>query len=133
MNRQYRIITNNNRYREPSWARSSVEFVNFAAMKVLLRGRDLIHQGWVLQNHPLYGNFRPYQQPFRTLLLAEPAGKGDVDAYSLELIANAIEVYENCGWPHILPEQCSEALREDCATIDMALMKETLRQCGIVE
>ena len=62
------LLTNNHRYQGRDDL--PVDYREGAAgIEIVTAGRDLIHLGWQLQNHPLYGNFRPHQQPFRTLLL----------------------------------------------------------------
>ena len=53
--------------------RSRLVFTDAPAQSVVVLARDRIHQGWRLLNHPLYGNFRPGHQPFRSLLLAAPS------------------------------------------------------------
>ena len=67
------LITNNSTLRACTIGNSSIDFsiqlLEGSPFDVLMGGRDLIHQGWRLLNHPLYGNFRPGQQAMRSLLL----------------------------------------------------------------
>ena len=106
-------------------------------MPVLLAARELIHCGWKLLGHPLYGNFRPHQQPYRTLLLqcnpeAFTTGCGYEriipDELSLRLIEEAITVYRNAAV--FIPEQAPPVFRDDCALLDFELMRLPLDQVG---
>lgn len=120
----YVLITNNSRFQDFAHPDCELVMVQGTGQAVLEKGRDLVHQGYHLLNGPLYGNFRPYHQPFRTLLLT----KGDgVDAYSLDLIEGAVAMYRDCQWPHVTPENCDPHFVEDYRFIDRELMLETLR------
>lgn len=94
------------------------------------KGRDLVHTGWLLVANPLYGNFKPNQQPYRTLVLTE--GKAfRVDCESLELIENAINYYQNS---HVLrlPGSLPEEVDKDFRYIDYMLMEETFKISGML-
>lgn len=107
------------------------------ARSVLLAARELIHQGWVLLGHPLYGNYRPNQQPYRSLLLkfdsrsvaaSDGVERINADAASLHLIEEALLVYRDC---HVLsPDDAPAVMREDCSCLDLELMRQTLVQSG---
>lgn len=68
------LITNNPFFSTSRPACADVLLVRDDARAVLICARDLVHKGWRLANHPLYGNFRPHQQPYRSLVLFPPAG-----------------------------------------------------------
>lgn len=131
MKESYRLVTNNDRYAAFQAPGCLVELLDDKAENVLIRARDLIHQGWRLKNGPLYGNFRPYHQPFRTLLLQAGSGTG-FDEYGLQLIEGAIAMYQGCQWPHVTPHNCAPEFLEDYKTIDSELMIETLRDARLV-
>ena len=123
------LITNNPRYKDR--ADLPVDYREGAAgIEIVTAGRDLIHLGWSLQNHPLYGNFRPHQQPFRTLLLKKD-DKAGFDEYGLRLIEEAMGVYTACTRP-LTPAQTPGRMLRDCAEIDYELMKETLLKSGLI-
>ena len=50
-------------------------------------------KGWLLANHPLYGNFLPHQMPYRSLALTPRVRSGEhpdgIDPTSLLLIERA--------------------------------------------
>ena len=102
-----------------------------------MAGRQLIHTGWKMIQHPLYGNYRPHQQPYRSLILQyNPAaiqadgGLSRIipDDWSLHLIEEAINVYQSVAM--IVPEETPLSLREDCALLDFELMRLPLTQAG---
>jgi hypothetical protein len=97
---------------------------------VLVTARDLIHKGHVLLTHPLYGNFLPNQQPFRTLILSAPEQEGAVDQNSLNLIEQALAVFRSYEGRWALPGQKKESIERDYAVIDADLMQESLLQYG---
>lgn len=63
------LITNNPLFSTHSPAGLDLRLLDDSARAVLICARDLVHKGWRLANHPLYGNFRPHQQPYRSLVL----------------------------------------------------------------
>lgn len=107
------------------------------ARAVLTAARELIHQGWVLLGHPLYGNYRPNQQPYRSLLLefnpqsvssADGVERINVDEMSLHLIEEALTVYRDCRV--LSPDEAPPVMRRDCSCLDLELMRQTLIQSG---
>ena len=119
---------------------SSCFLCDGSALLVLLAARDLIHAGWRLLHHPLYGNYRPHQQPYRSVLLARrdaaadsPRG-GDVqrtptDSESLHLIEAALGFFSNSRI--LTPDMAATSLLKDCAALDFALMRLPLQQAGL--
>lgn len=109
-----------------------------SALEILETARNAIHKGWQLLNHPLYGNYRPYQQPFRTILLKGPRHPSQtnfeaplpiVNMESLHFIEEALHVFNSTKGVH--PNDAPKKLFEDCAELDFALMQLTLEQAGI--
>jgi hypothetical protein len=107
---------------------------------VLLAARDLIHAGWRLLNHPLYGNWRPHQQPYRSALLARPDAVGTcvrggavrwtlTDPASLQYIEEALGLFSR--FSILTPDGTPPAFLQDCAALDFALMRQPLRQAGL--
>lgn len=102
-------------------------FFDADALAVLTAARDAIHGGWKLTHHPLYGNYRPGQQPYRSLILERPAEQ--IDTLSLKLIEEALLVYTGC--PALLPCMAPASLREACSLLDFELMRLPMQQAGI--
>ena len=124
-------ITNN-----PSWGQeySCTDFVDGSAWDVLVNARDLVHKGWRFLGHPLYGNFQPVRQPYRTLLMEAPeTGQSDavtVDMESFEMLETALEAFRDGFAQHGQGEILSRLPREqlnDFALLDRSLMEHTLR------
>lgn len=98
---------------------------------MLVAARDLIHKGYVLLTHPLYGNFLPNQQPYRTLILSIPESEGSaVEPTSLYLIEEALSLYRGYEGRWAMPGLKSESVERDYAVIDADLMRESLHQYG---
>lgn len=97
---------------------------------MLVAARDLIHKGYILLTHPLYGNFLPNQQPYRTLILSAPGQETAVDQNSLNLIEQALAVFRSYEGRRVLPGERRESIERDYAAIDADLMQESLRQYG---
>jgi len=107
--------------------------VEGSAFGVLVALRDRVHLGARLLTHPLCGNLRPYQQPFRSALLAlssegEPPS---VCPSSLALVEEALAVYRSCEGRWALPGGIPAAVEEDYACVDAALMQESLMRYGL--
>lgn len=104
------------------------------ANAVITAARDLIHAEWRLLHHPMYGNYRPNQQPYRSILLESPASGAakaqapGIDAVSLHLIEEALLIYEKC--PALPLEKAPLSLKKACAQLDCELLLLPLEQCG---
>ena len=105
--------------------------VEGSSLDVLLSVRNSVHLGSRLLTHPLCGNLRPYQQPFRSILIQEFPGEL-VDLESLSMIEDAVAVYKSCEDRMLLPESLDEPTRADYAFIDGELMRESLEQYGML-
>lgn len=98
-------------------------FVDGTADAVFAEARNLIHKGWRFLAHPLYGNFKPSRQPYRTLALECPRdGDNSVDLESFAMIEAAIGGMRGEPCPQITDED----VLGDFAVIDMELIKDTL-------
>lgn len=89
--------------------------------------------GWILLSHPLYGNLRPHQHPYRSVLLERPAGESrpPLDLQSLEYVENALGVYSAEKERILTDRGMPGAVRDDFAYIDAELMKESLSRYGL--
>ncbi|MDO4786486.1 MAG: GrdX family protein [Fretibacterium sp.] len=106
-------------------------FVKGSSLDVLLSVRNSVHLGSHLLTHPLCGNLRPYQQPFRSVLIREFPGEL-VDLDSLSMIENAVAVYKSCEGRLLFPEDLETHRRADYAFIDGELMRESLERYGLL-
>lgn len=104
-------------------------YIDGSSLDALVAVRDVVHKGGVLLTHPLCGNLRPYQQPFRSVLIEEHPG-ASVDLSSLDMIENAITVYRDCrdSKKLLLPTELDEGRLLDYAYIDSEIMRESLER-----
>lgn len=123
------LISNNPTWQNAAPANIEFQFVEGCVLDVLTMARDLAHKGWTLANHPLYGNFTPHQQPYRSLVLLPPVKKAvnfiEEPCPPLSLLEGAISLYQN-STRKSNPEDVPEHMRKDCALIDRELMRATL-------
>jgi hypothetical protein len=116
---------------------SRLQYLCGTPLDVLTAARDAIHMGSELLTHPLYGNLRPNQQPFRSILLRNFTqnernfGKA---AYleSISRIEEAVLLYRGYGNRLLDPKQLPPSLREDHAFVDTELMRESLTLYGML-
>ena len=124
----YFILTNNSLVREEFDATHVVRFVDGRFIDVLLRARDLINEGAVLLNHPLYGSVKPNETPFRSLLLQKGKSvSGDApampDPESVRLIGNAVSAFEKFTGKK---EVTDPRLLEDFMVVDLSLLRSAV-------
>lgn len=126
----YVCITNN---RALARHLSSFELIDGTALDVLKKSRDLIHTGCKLMLNPLYGNLKPNQQPYRSVVLGRPIVKknGGIDAESLDYIEQALNIYQNAPVLRA-PGDLPLSSDTDFMYLDYALVEGTLSQCGIL-
>jgi len=131
---KYEFLTNNILYRTPVPMASLVEG---GAWDVLVRVRDRVHSGWSLLTHPLYGNFQPNQQPFRSVLLSRPpegvACPVMLDNDSVNLLEDALAVYRKYEGTRVSPGDIPESVERDFAIVDISLLHESLDRYGLWE
>lgn len=125
------LISNNPLYPDSAPANAELKFVNGSALDVLITARDLAHKGWRLANHPLYGNFRPHQQPYRSVVMLPPdypqpvSGPEAALCAPLHFLEEALVLYQS-DVRKCLPEDVPDHMLKDCAVIDRELLRATL-------
>lgn len=127
---KYVLLTNNplfSEYLSPEDHR----YIDGSAWDVLVAGRDRVHAGARLLNHPRYGNFYPNQQPYRSLLLREDPEEKDLHMDSLDLLEGALAVWRTYEGRWALPAGMETRVDRDYAQIDLSLMKESLLRYGL--
>lgn len=83
------IITNNSRVYEKYKNFYEVIYLeNGSYTDVLLKTRDLIHQGKILLTHPMAGSLKPNQTPYKSVILGNTCMN---DFKSIMLIENSLE------------------------------------------
>lgn len=85
------IVTNNPKFLGFEKDGYIVRYLEEDYLSVLRKVRDLVHQGYEVLTHPLYGSVKPYETVYRTIVLKE----GDKLKYdSLRLVEDAIVTAE---------------------------------------
>ena len=125
---KYFIMTNNSLAAEEFGETHDVRLINGGLIDVLIKARDLINEGAVLLNHPLYGSVKPNETPFRSLLLQQgkpQAGNtpAPADPESVRLIGNAVSAFEK----FIVKKEITDPkLLEDFKVVDLSLLRSAV-------
>jgi hypothetical protein len=106
-----------------------LKFLAAEASAVLVEARSLVQSRWRLLTHPLYGNFRPRDVLFRSILLEAP-GEETTDPDSVLLVESALERYR--ADPSVPGRAFPERWRHDAAEVDLALLRESLSRYGLL-
>ena len=125
---KYFILTNNSLAAEELGNTHEIRFVEGELKDVFIEARDLIHQGAVLLNHPLYGSVKPNETPYRSLLLhltnsSTDSGCASVDPESVRLIGNAVSV---CDKFTAKKETTDPRILQDFQVVDLSLLKSAM-------
>ncbi len=78
-------------------------------MEVLEKGRDLVHKGYRLINHPLVTSIKPYPNLFKTLILVESQ---ELSFRDLEIMENSIQKASQFKEPVRITEQVARDYQE---------------------
>ncbi|NLY08903.1 MAG: glycine reductase [Tissierellia bacterium] len=111
------IITNNPRVKEVYSSKTQL-YEKEEYVDILIRVRDLVHAGYIILTHPLYGSVKPYETPFRTVVLQE-GSKLDMNSLALieEAIATATKFKRDAN-----SKQWTSSVIEDFQVIDLDLI-----------
>ncbi|TXJ37834.1 GrdX family protein [Brachyspira aalborgi] len=118
------IITNNPKILEEI-SNKNIEISYFEQadfMDILYKTRDFIHLGYKLLTHPIVSSIKPYETPYKTIVLA--CNNGEIDLESIELIENSIELLKNfLDKPR---RKLTKNIDEDFKLIDYKLISEAI-------
>ncbi|MDO4712155.1 MAG: GrdX family protein [Peptostreptococcaceae bacterium] len=117
------IVTNNPKVRSFfEDLKYPVIFIEGGYGDVLDELRKKVHLNYELLTHPLSGSIKPNETPYKSVGIH----KGDtLDMLSLELISNAVEVYERLQNDLKTP-LWTENILDDFMVIDLDLIKNAL-------
>lgn len=115
------IITNN-----PLVAKElknkNVIFKESSYIEILKDCRNLIHSGYELLSHPLYGSVKPNETPYRSIIIKE--GK-ILDMNSLSLIEEAISTASKFQINKKTPKW-NQKILDDFQVIDFDILSNTM-------
>ena len=126
--KEYLIVTNNkkliNKYDE-----HNIEIIKERTIeKIFKKTRDLIHKGYTLISHPLAGSVKPYQNPYRSIILKN----GDqLDYQSLKNYENSYYKYQQFKTDKENNIKLSKKIKDDYQTIDLALIDSALESIDL--
>lgn len=89
------IVTNNPLVYEKERDRHEVEFYETSYAELMIKVRDMVHEGSVLLTHPLSGSVKPWETPYKSILVKRK--QGPLDTKSLNLIEGALEAAGKMG------------------------------------
>ncbi|EQK45785.1 MULTISPECIES: GrdX family protein [Paraclostridium] len=121
------IITNNPMIQE-NVTDKEVIMLDTDYIGTLKECRDLVHKGYELLSHPLYGSVKPNETPYRTVIIKK--GKS-LDTNSLNLIEEAIETAEKFKNNKLTP-MWTEKVLDDFRVIDFDIMRNTIQRMQYV-
>lgn len=121
------IITNNPMVQE-NVTDKEVVMLDTDYIGTLKECRDLVHKGYELLSHPLYGSVKPNETPYRTVIIKK--GKS-LDTNSLNLIEEAIETAEKFKNNKLTP-MWTEKVLDDFRVIDFDIMRNTIQRIQYV-
>ena len=93
-------------------------------LDVLIRVRDLIHKGWHLMSHPQASNLKPYQSPYKTVLLSN-VREVQSFAQDVEMVENSIDAFHKFTKGMVPPNWPDKTLR-DFRTIDLSVVETAI-------
>lgn len=126
--KKYVIVTNNNKLIN-KYNDINIKIIKEETIeKIFEMTRDLIHKGFILISHPLAGSVKPYQNPYRSIILK----KGDkLDYQSLKNYENSYYKYQQFKSDKENNSNLSEKIKDDYQTIDLTLIDSALQSINL--
>ncbi len=117
----FTVITNN------PLVQSSYPSINIIVAQsyidVLITTRNHIHEGAKLLSHPQAGSIKPYETPYRSIVISKDSSNLSFD--SLQYIENAIERFQSLSNSMGFKKH-NERFLQDFQVIDADLIKSTI-------
>ncbi|MCF8000378.1 MAG: GrdX family protein [Halanaerobiales bacterium] len=122
--KKYIMITNNpkviKKYKDKEISIFSLNKID----KIFTTTRDLIHKGYILVTHPLAGSIKPYQNPYRSIILKEGE---ELDYNSLKNFENSFKKYKQFEHNKSKINNLSQKILDDYQVIDLSLIESALQ------
>lgn len=117
------VYTNNPKARDFFVERNiETHFVDGNYLAVLKEVQNKVHLNYCLLTHPLSGSIKPNETPYKSIAIHK---ENELDMLSLELISNAIDVYNKLQNDLKTP-YWTENILDDFMVIDLDLIKNAL-------
>lgn len=125
------IVTNNPMVKEKYDKLMKVDFVDaYGYFDVLDTVRRHVHNGWIIETHPLSGSIKPNETPYKSVVLQPVKEGAALDFSSLNLIEEAIQTFRKFQSARSLP-QWTEKAQKDFQMIDLSLIDSALPSMGL--
>ncbi|MGD9569798.1 MAG: GrdX family protein [Sedimentibacter sp.] len=116
------IITNNewvyNKYKDTY----NTLFIDGSFRDVLVKTRDMVHEGYELLTHPLASSIKPNETPYKSVIISD--NKGNLSLDSIFIIENSIMSFDNFNLNKI--KNITEKMKEDFKLIDLTVLESAL-------
>lgn len=122
------IITNNPIIKDSITNREILFNKEMTYIQILKECRDLIHSGYELLSHPLYGSVKPNETPYRSIIMKKG---NNLDIKSVTLIEDAIATATKFQGNKITPNW-TERVLDDFRVIDFDIFSNTLQRIQYV-
>jgi len=120
------LLTNNEKFKEIESELNSnkfkLDYQDITYIEVLEKTRDLVHKGYTILTHPLYGSVKPNETLYRSIVLDET---DEFDMQSLMLIEDAIATAIKFKNNRLTP-MWTESVKDDFRVIDYDLIKKSI-------
>jgi len=120
------LLTNNEKFKEIEGELSTnkmrLDYHDVTYIEILEKARDLVHKGYTILTHPLYGSVKPNETLYRSIVLEET---GEFDMQSLMLIEDAIATAIKFRNNRLTP-MWTERVKDDFRVIDYDLIKKSI-------
>lgn len=127
MAKRFLLVTNNGKALEAygDHTEISVDYLEERSyLGVLVRVRDLVHDGWRLMSHPQASNLKPNQSPFKTVLLSN-SREAQSFTSDVEMVESSIYAFHKFTGGMIPPNWPEKALC-DFQTVDLAVVESAI-------
>ncbi len=125
---KYILVTNNPKVKEKYENKNIDILFKESIEKIFKTVRDYIHEGSILVSHPLAGSVKPFQNPYRSIILRE----GNIlDFNSLKTYENSFEKYQQFRDKKKDKESLPDHILIDYQVIDLSLIESALQSINL--
>ena len=121
---KYILVTNNPKVKEKYENQNIDILFKETIEKIFKTVRDYIHEGYILISHPLAGSVKPFQNPYRSIILKIDSS---LDFNSLKVYENSFEKYQQFKDKKKAKESLSDDILDDYQVIDLSLIESALQ------
>jgi len=113
------LVTNNPMVLTRVGDKLKTEYVDAGLIDVLIRVRDLVHEGHSLLTHPLSGSVKPNDTIYKSVLVS--GARAGTDEQSVRIIGECVLAAQK-----FTPREVSESSLRDLQAVEFALIREAI-------